>query len=748
MLAAALLLSLPWLPQAHPATVTRRGIPFRDGEMAPRTFSSGVVAVHARARRIWLLGMTDSAETRPAEWPDPNDPSRHFWIGEQAGTIRVKYADGVEEAYPLVIGEGLWWGKVFWVNPEPYPHDPALRAALADSLRVYPPQPVEDGRYVASIAPREAKEIDSIVVEGAPPKLGGPVIDAITVTPPGEALPVEAQAIKPLSSGRPSDASDRRLEALRQALYSTAENFRGPASPPPPPANYHGPVVAFDGGTTGTILTAAFAANLQDMAAKVTPDGMYHTSTAGAPNWSRYVGFGTYKLGLGRYYDESWGRDLGRSLGELCELGYLAAAGRCADWVLKEARLAANGSAALRYRGADLPPHWWRIVNQPSLHQGPLENDGHGLIMLFLYRYWQRTEDRDAWARARWDDLRAAGDWIGWQFAHPGVTGASDVLHTTSECAAMDGESIYADIACRDGLLGFAEIADGLGERDAARSWRALAARMTAGISRHYPVADAAFGPAWTEVAAGWPHRSSVLGPLLFASDLAGFAPDAEPAAWRERDRNSYLRLVARYRTFGFYGDAMGYGQGFVTQAALLLDRMDDASRMLDWTAREIYDPRVGTFIVPEGVHLDPTGKYWFRIGDLGNGVQEAEIVKALRLILGWDDTRPANLRWRPRLPFAWKGMAVRNLPVAAGHLPGHPVAHITATLRRDGDTLAYAVSADRDLGEIPARMGPFRSKPANSSAYRSGDAWWIDRTIRVGPAVNTGSCPSSPSTP
>ena len=52
----------------------------------------------------------------------------------------------------------------------------------------------------------------------------------------------------------------------------------------------------------------------------------------------------------------------------------------------------------------------------------------------------------------------------------------------------------------------------------------------------------------------------------------------------------------------------MGYGQRFVTQSALLLDRMHDATQMLDWTAKEIYDPRIGSFIVPEAVQIDPTG--------------------------------------------------------------------------------------------------------------------------------------------
>ena len=95
----------------------------------------------------------------------------------------------------------------------------------------------------------------------------------------------------------------------------------------------------------------------------------------------------------------------------------------------------------------------------------------------------------------------------------------------------------------------------------------------------------------------------------------------------------------------------MGYGQGFVTQSALLLDHLHDATVMIDWAAKQIYDPRFGFFIVPEGTQIDPAGKFWFRMGDQGNGVQEAEIVKTLRLIIGVDDTQPARLQFFRECP-------------------------------------------------------------------------------------------------
>ena len=77
------------------------------------------------------------------------------------------------------------------------------------------------------------------------------------------------------------------------------------------------------------------------------------------------------------------------------------------------------------------------------------------------------------------------------------------------------------------------------------------------------------------------PDKSTVLGPLIFLADYQGFAPEDDNAAWRPVNAAAYQRLIDTYQPFGFYGQAMGYGQGFVTQSALLLDRMrrrhDDA---------------------------------------------------------------------------------------------------------------------------------------------------------------------------
>ena len=48
-------------------------------------------------------------------------------------------------------------------------------------------------------------------------------------------------------------------------------------------------------------------------------------------------------------------------------------------------------------------------------------------------------------------------------------------------------------------------------------------------------------------------------------------------------------------------------------------------------------------------------------MGDLGNGVQEGEIVKTLRIVMGVDDTQPDRLQFFPRMPYGWKEMDVEK---------------------------------------------------------------------------------------
>jgi hypothetical protein len=297
-------------------------------------------------------------------------------------------------------------------------------------------------------------------------------------------------------------------------------------------------------------------------------------------------------------------------------------------------------------------------------------------------------------------------------------------------------------------LRALAEMANSIGEANSARQWLDRADKMHAAISKQYITNDPKYGRVWTLDFAGWPNRSTVLGPLIYLADYLGFSPGDDDPAWREVNEAAYQRLIDTYHPFGFYGQAMGYGQGFVTQSAMLLDRMKEATQMLDWTAKQIYDPRIGCYIVPEGCQIDSTGKFWYRTGDLGNGVQEAEIIKTLRIVIGLDDTRPDRLRFFPRMPYGWNKIAVEKYPVLFNNSGKIETAFIKYKLERKNNRMELEIASDKKLGEVAFRLGPFGKQPGKQSVKvngkypetlveQSGDSWWAKFTMPVGSAVS-----------
>lgn len=751
-------MSLPLVQKAtdHLKIHYHFGVPFIEGTLPVSSNAPGLVKIGGEVKRIYLLGMTDNDTIRC--WADPRDYSVRFLIGDNLGSIHLNYADGTTQEYPLVLGESDWFGKSFFQYPEPFPTDAHLRKAFATALRLYPPAPVEDGNYIAVIIPKPVP-LQSITVESSPAKQGTPVINGMTVETAGSIDNAGAMTVvpgvfsagfkqfiqeKPLRLlGEDEAAVQSSLENLRLALYSSDKSFKGKIREEIP-TGYSGPEVSFKGNEMAEVLENAFRYNLQDISDKVDAEGMYHTSTKGAISWNG-AGFGTFRTNAGMYYATSWCRDMGRSLGELAEMEYTNEALRCADYCLRSARLWEDKSAP-KFHGQLYPPHWSRIANRPNAAP-PFENDGHGLVTLFLYKLWQRLPDRDEWLRSRWPDIKAAGDWILWQFDHPEISGATNgILHTTGECAGGNGYSVYGDYICMDALRALAQMADSIGESESAERWRARAEKMQTAMFAQYVINDPKYGRVWTLDYAGWPGKGTVLGPLIFLADYQGFAPEDDNASWRPVNIAAYQRLLDTYRPFGFYGQAMGYGQGFVTQSALLLDRMRDATQMLDWVAKEIYDPRFNCFIVPEGVQIDPTGRYWFRAGDLGNGVQEAEIIKNLRLVIGMDDTQPGRLRFFPRMPYDWNEIAVDKYPVLFERDGKMQTAFLRYKLVRSGSRMKLTIASSKELGPVAMRLGPFQKQPGtssvlingkrpNASVEQSGDSWWVRFTM---PDVST----------
>lgn len=739
--------------KSHRKILVRDGIPFISGSLS---FSNGSaqLEIGAKARHIYLLGMAEDATIHC--WADPTNHSVRFFVGDNLGQIRLHYSDGSTDIFPLVLGESVWFGHPFYRYQEPFPTDARLREAFAAALNLYPPAPVQDGNYVAVITPKPVS-IQSITIENTTNKWGTLILNGMTFETANDQDIPNAAILMPDSfpadfekfitakslrrQGTDEKKAAEKLKALSLALYNSDKNFSHSDVVPATPKDYSGPEVSFAGSVYAKVLANVFSYNVQDISDKVDSDGMYHTSTKGATSWNGN-GFGTFETNVGMYYATSWSRDMGRSLQELTELGYTNDALRCADYCLRMAKLWKNPSLA--YHGHVLLPHWSRVANRPQ-NAPPFENDGHGLVTMFLYKLWQRLPDRDDWLRARWPTIKDAGDWVVWQLDHPEISGATNgVLHTTGECAAGNGYSVYGDYSCMNALRALARMADSIGQTNSSAQWRQCADKMQAAIARQYIIDDPRYGLVWTLDYAGWPTHPTVLGPLILTADYDGFAPRNDTTSWRSVDEAAYQRLIDTYSPFGFYGQAMGYGQGFVTESALLLDRMRDATVMLDWIAKQIYNPRIGCFICPEGVQVDPTGHYWFPAGDLGNGVQEAEIVKTLRLVIGVDDTQPGRLQFYPRMPLNWNEITVNKYPVLIGNSGELETTFLHYKLKRSRSGMDLEIGSEKPLGPMAMRFGPFIEAPntakirvngqipRNIIVERSGDSWWAQFVIEV----------------
>ncbi|MBU6410700.1 MAG: hypothetical protein KGR98_09955, partial [Verrucomicrobia bacterium] len=270
----------------------RYGVPFREEILPLTTGGSAQVEVGAPAKRIFLLGMTDtdklpslaqfrnpsslSSLIRPATpcrgWADPRDTSVRIFVGDHLGQIRLNYADGSSQVFPLILGEGVWWGRAFYDYQEPFPTDARLRRALASALRLYPPAPVPDGNYVAVIVPKAAP-IRNITFENSSEKQGTLLIAGITVEtaqtngmagaialtpgalPPAFETFVRTKALRP--QGEDESQTERRLNNLRLALYTSDADFKGRVAKSVPPG-YSGPDVSFQGSIFAEILANVF----------------------------------------------------------------------------------------------------------------------------------------------------------------------------------------------------------------------------------------------------------------------------------------------------------------------------------------------------------------------------------------------------------------------------------------------------------------------------------------------------------
>ncbi|MEI6914361.1 MAG: hypothetical protein WCL39_04440, partial [Armatimonadota bacterium] len=157
----------------------------------------------------------------------------------------------------------------------------------------------------------------------------------------------------------------------------------------------------------------------------------------------------------------------------------------------------------------------------------------------------------------------------------------------------------------------------------------------------------------------------------------------------------------------------------------------------LQWAAKCTFSDQYEPFIVTEGCELHPSGLFWRRSGDLGNGVQEGEIVKVLRLVIGIDDNNPKRLQIAPRMPLGWTEISIKDCPALIEVKGQSKIAKLAYTLRRSRGGLNLGLRSDKLLGDTTIRLGPFAAKSqaskvtlngkrVKSTITRSGDSWWV----------------------
>jgi len=389
------------------------------------------------------------------------------------------------------------------------------------------------------------------------------------------------------------------------------------------------------------------------------------------------------------------------------------------------------------------PPHWTRDITNPfnghsnfagaSLTGKPMlghaENDGHGQVMLLRYQDWLAAGRSAEWVARYWEATVDAAEWVIWVMDEKlSDQQPADTLWSHTEPAGWGGVDAYSNVLCLYGLLASADIAAHAGKPAEATRWRMEAERLRRGMERHLTI-EGPEGKRWLmHPGSSWQDGDETLGAIIAAADYHGYLLDETPCAsdWWALARRTYAAQIASEPRY-YHARAFGYGQGFITQAALLLDEMDDAGALIERLCDYAYSPKLQPWIVPEGVVVHPSGAYWYRSGDHGNTAQQVEILKVIRLIAGIDDLTPGRLTLVPRLPAGLTEVNVEAYPVLDATDKN---AQVSYRLERRKDGMVF-VCHRSGTNPLRVRLGPFpaaarlRATPPPTRTVRSGTGQW-----------------------
>ena len=656
-------------------------------------FENGSLEVGAVCADLYFEGGYHSIPDGCVDWGSSEESNARF-PGDTLGKITVFCENGDAKVYPLVLGYTMWYKNMWERDCAPFKNgqpDPRANEYLKDALYLYGAYECAGKCYFA-IKPGNSA-VTRITLEKADGKNGEPVFTGVYTSLP-DGCDAEFFRSRTVAAGEVPGHVKDSIDRLCRILYTFEEDFDGvPEYPLDKSACY----VKFSGDDDARAATGVFAENMKDLASRTDSDGFLHTSYHMAPSWW-YNGFGAWMENFNSYYNDMYSRDGGRALMTLSAGGYSETAERGVGFGNRQMMYFPENDVT--FCGHKVRGHYTVVMNKPMLYSevltgigwptryteerfgndhkklGNQETDGHGLMMMANYSVYRRHKDPAAWANAHFEELTEAAEWIIWCLDHPDLSFAEDGLLYAESEAGMNDRTLYCNLACYLGLSGYAEIAAGTGHDDAAERWKKYADGLYKAILSH--LSD---GSKWIKEKFGFFHDSAV----TFCSDMFGYDLSRFPGELVRLSRNSYEDDAKKTLSLKYDGSGgLGYNTSMITQNALLLDREDDADRLVRRLTRMCYAPRLPEpYKVPEGFsYSDRTGALR-RQGDLGNLVQLAEAMKVYQIVCGVSDCEHGVLQIFPRLPKGWTA-DIRGMSISGGTL------WMTASYPSDGVQRIY----------------------------------------------------------
>lgn len=754
------------------------GIPLLSGSFwHPSEGGSAVINTGGiLASRLYIFGGLNSVDRTHPAWGGGNG-FENFFFGSRTGEIRIEYSSGRTDTIPLVVGYTSWIHYNYKISPEPFKSHPDMAKLLdnalcvANGLRGYEN---DAGGYYLVIALRRAK-IQAIELCDNPDKIGYFKVNGLTfdrvsnkgALPDSAFLNVEGRTTSNISrqwvdkhliqssdgypvrrrgaiaklrlkfDTQPCDINSKIISETKPEI--TAENFKGPK-------------VKFSGSPTAELMTRIYYENAQQMLSRIDSTGMVHESAKGADNFN---GIGTWTAGLAPFYTDSYTRI--RVLTLLSNMGYSKKVNSALDYYDKWAMYFPDSYPKLELGGKPVPAHATVIANKPLIYSeflskhgwptkyknpdfGNGENDGHGMLMLSRWHAWLKQGMKKSWVNKRWNVIKATTEYIPWCLENPKLSFSQHGLLYSESEGGMQMESMFCDLNCYLGLLGSVDMAKATGRMKWAKRWQRIADAYLDSMNLYYPITMKRWGDVWNPAkTATWSGGFATLAPAFIGMDYWGYdVMNRLPPGWAERTRRTY-RMELTHCSPPYAATAgIGYGQGYLTESALLMDNMSDATKMVDWIAKICFAPRLQhPYRVPEGSVVEGDGSIWRRWGDLGNLYQLGEVEYTIQVILGIDDVNPNELVLMPRMPLDWNRIRVRDWPVRTFSKGKSQRCAVSITDRREGNEYRIVLRSDKVIDHGKIRIGPFNissnsisvmrdGKRVPAKSFVSGDSRWV----------------------